>query len=145
METIALHPHRELTEKERFMVGCLRRLVKDESDTPLWSDPKLVEALDIAMWMWIVCSPTTEDIDSLDGLCASWPIYRPMVLWGAVNVLTATYTQSWTREGDVFVLPDDEGTVPLATGYKILRLERDSEERFGRFLDAKEQVPRYLS
>lgn len=94
----------------------------------IWEDAEFLEYLERALDWWNMFPPETEDVDTIDKLVSYKPVWRTVVLWGAIAHACFALATNWVAEefsvtGDTQVrvyLPDGRILdIPIADLYAI--------------------------
>jgi len=118
-------------------VGCFNRVFGY-----IWTDEELVEFLEVALWKWNSFPPETEELCTLDSLCAKKPIWKAPILWGAIVNASMALAFNWVA--DEFDYSIGGISLNIEKSSKYMDLKRNAEEQFDKLTEAKARTTKYI-
>jgi hypothetical protein len=90
----------------------------------IWEDAEFLEYLERALDWWNMFPPETEDVSSIDLLVSYKPVWRTVVLWGAIAHACFALATNWVAE-EFSLVGSTEVLVILPSGKAVtIRIDR---------------------
>lgn len=108
----------------------------------IWEDNELYEYLNMALDMWNMSPPETEDLSSIDLLVSRKSVWKTPVLWGAVYHALMALAINWVSEEFSYSIGGISLDIDRSSKYDSLK--QSAEQQFERATEAKARTTKYM-
>jgi hypothetical protein len=118
-------------------VGCFNQVFGY-----IWTDEEFAEYLEIALWKWNMMPPETEELRTLDSLCAMKPVWKAPILWGALVNAAQALAYNWVANEFDYSIGGISLSIEKSSKYESLK--QNAEEQWDKLTEAKVRTTKYM-
>jgi len=108
----------------------------------VWTDEEFAQYLEIALDKWNLHPPETEELRTVDQVCAQKPAWRAALLWGALVNAAQALAYNWVvNEFDYSI---GGISLNLERSSKYMDLKQNAEDQWDKLTEAKARTTKYL-
>jgi len=108
----------------------------------VWEDSELYEYLGMALDMWNLSPPETENLCSLDKLVSQKAVWKTPVIWGAVYHALLALAINWVHDEFDYSIGGVSLSIEKSSKYESLK--QNAEQQFEKATEAKQRTTKFL-
>ena len=108
----------------------------------VWEDSELYEYINMALDMWNMLPPETENLSTIDNLISKKPVWKTPVLWGAVYHALLALAINWVH--DEFDYSIGGVSLSIDKSSKFESLKQNAEQQFEKAGEAKQRTTKFI-
>jgi len=108
----------------------------------IWTDEEFVQYLEIALWKWNMHPPETEELSTLDKLCANKAVWKAAILWGALVNAAQALAYNWVANEFDYSIGGISLSIEKSSKYESLK--QNAEEQWDKLTEAKVRTTKYM-
>jgi len=118
-------------------VGCFNQVFGY-----IWTDEEFAEYLEMALWKWNMQPPETEELRTLEVLCAQKPSWKAAMLWGALVNAAQALTYNWIANEFDYSIGGISLSVEKSSKYEGMK--QNAEDQWDKLCEAKSRTTKYM-
>jgi len=108
----------------------------------VWTDEEFIDYLEIALDKWNLHPPETEELRTVDQLCAQKPSWRAALLWGALVNAAQALAYNWVVDEFSYSIGGISLDIQKSSSY--MDLKQNAEDQWDKLVESKSRTTKYL-
>tara|TARA_Y100000034_G_scaffold128775_1_gene183991 strand:- start:247 stop:1140 length:894 start_codon:yes stop_codon:yes gene_type:complete len=108
----------------------------------IWTDEEFAQYLEIALWKWNMHPPETEELSTLDKLCANKAVWKAAILWGGLVNAAQALAYNWVANEFDYSIGGISLSIEKSSKYE--NLKQNAEDQWDKLTEAKVRTTKYM-
>jgi hypothetical protein len=108
----------------------------------IWTDEEFAEYLEMALWKWNLHPPETEELRTVEMLCAKKPAWKAALLWGSLVTAAQALVYNWIANEFDYSIGGVSLTIEKSSKYEGMK--SNAEEQWDKLVEAKKMTTLYM-
>ena len=108
----------------------------------IWTDEEFAQYLEIALWKWNMHPPETEELSTLDKLCANKAVWKAAILWGGLVNAAQALAYNWVANEFDYSIGGISLSIEKSSKYE--NPKQNAEDQWDKLTEAKVRTTKYM-